>query len=158
MVKAAGEIAPQMTTQVTTDSPSFARRTNPISEPGNASTERRPQIPRKRILRLPHVYLTHSENNHDVATGRDGSCYIIGSTQSFDFPMKNAYQSIFGGGIDDVYVAKFSSKGSLLWCTYLGGSGDFDIGYGITVSGDGSCYVTGETTSRDFPIKLTSLR
>jgi hypothetical protein len=95
----------------------------------------------------------NSENNQDVAVGRDGSCYVIGSTQSTDFPMKNAYQSIFGGGIDDIYIAKFSSSGSLRWSTYLGGSGDFDIGYSIAVAGDGSCYVTGETTSTDFPIK-----
>jgi len=95
----------------------------------------------------------NSENNQDVAVGRYGSCYVIGSTQSTDFPMKNAYQSIFGGGIDDLYIAKFSSSGSLRWSTYLGGSGDFDIGYSIAVSGDGSCFVTGETTSSDFPIK-----
>jgi hypothetical protein len=94
------------------------------------------------------------EVGHDISVASDGSCYIVGSTKSTDFPTKNAYQNTFGGGIEDIFLAKFSTSGSLLWSTYLGGSEGFESGFSITVSKDDcSCYVTGEIQSSDFPIK-----
>jgi len=90
----------------------------------------------------------------DIAIAGDGSCYIVGTTLSSDFPTKNGYQTTFGGGENDVFIAKFSSDGSLLWSSYLGGSDGFEDGYSITVLEDGrSCYVTGWTWSSDFPTK-----
>jgi hypothetical protein len=47
-------------------------------------------------------------------------------------------------------VSKLSAAGSLVYSTYLGGSGD-DQGYGIAVDGAGNAYVTGATASTDFP-------
>jgi uncharacterized protein (TIGR03437 family) len=40
----------------------------------------------------------------------------------------------------------------LVYSTYLGGSGD-DVGWGIAVDGAGSAYVTGGTSSTNFPIQ-----
>jgi len=91
------------------------------------------------------------DNCIDIAVGRDGSCYIIGTTLSGNFPTKKAYDSSYSG-TDDVFLAKFSTNGVLLWSTYLGGS-EWDFGYSIAVACDGSCYVIGETHSSDFPIK-----
>jgi len=85
-----------------------------------------------------------------VATSSDGSCYIAGCTRSADFPTKNAYSSNYTG-TEDVFLAKFSPRGKLLWSTYLGGM-DWDICYSIAVAADGSCYVTGETFSANFPV------
>ena len=87
-----------------------------------------------------------------ITLGGDDSCYVTGYTLSIDFPTLNAYNSTFGGGNDDTFVAKFSSTGPLLWSTYLGGK-DFDHGTSVAVAGDGSCYVTGWTASKNFPIK-----
>ena len=48
-------------------------------------------------------------------------------------------------------MTKLDATGSgLVYSTYLGGSGD-DVGCGIAVDGAGSAYVTGDTTSTDFP-------
>ena len=58
-----------------------------------------------------------------------------------------------GGGvhIGDAFVTKFNPTGSaLVYSTYLGGSGD-DQGYGIAVDSSGNAYVTGLTSSTDFP-------
>ncbi|MBN1329310.1 MAG: SBBP repeat-containing protein [Candidatus Heimdallarchaeota archaeon] len=87
----------------------------------------------------------------DIAVATDGSCYITGRTTSSDFPTKNAFDDTFNGGYTDAFVTKFAVNGSLLWSTYLGGGGDLDVGHSIAVATDGSCYVTGETTSSDFP-------
>ncbi|NHK30084.1 MAG: hypothetical protein FK730_01945 [Asgard group archaeon] len=88
----------------------------------------------------------------NIATAGDGSCYVTGYTTSNDFPMKNAYDNSLNGE-SDFFITKFSSDGLLLWSTYLGGSGDFDLGQSIAVTTDGSCYVTGFTTSNDFPVQ-----
>jgi len=86
-----------------------------------------------------------------IAVGSDDSCYVIGSTWSNDFPTLNAYNSTFSG-FHDVFITKFSSSGSLLWSTYLGGN-DYDHCRGVAVANDGSCYITGSTKSSDFPTK-----
>ncbi len=86
-----------------------------------------------------------------IAAGDDGSCYVLGNTNSSNFPTKNAFNSTFSG-YEDVFVSKFSSDGVLLWSTYFGGN-DFDRAQGISVAKDGSCYITGRTSSVNFPTK-----
>jgi len=85
-----------------------------------------------------------------IAVATDGSCYVIGETTSIDFPTLNAYDSTYNGGSIDIFLTKFATNGTLLWSTYFGGNRT-DGGYGITVTSDGSCYITGFTSSADFP-------
>jgi len=89
------------------------------------------------------------EGGFSIDVGSDGSCYVMGITRSSGFPTKNAFDNTYNG-YDDVFLAKFSAEGSLLWSSYLGGSEE-DYGYSIAVASDGSCYVTGQTKSSDFP-------
>lgn len=97
-------------------------------------------------------YLGGSEldNGLSIAVASDGSCYVTGLTNSSDFPTQNAYDSTHNGGFIDAFISKFSTNGSLLWSSFLGGT-SVDWGYGIAVTSDGSCYVTGFTGSSDFP-------
>lgn len=54
-------------------------------------------------------------------------------------------------GYADAFVTKLSvDGGNLVYSTYLGGSGG-DYGRGIAVDSSGSAYVTGTTSSTDFP-------
>src|SRR5262249_55699746 len=51
----------------------------------------------------------------------------------------------------DVFVSKLNPTGSgLIYATYLGG-GSFEFGRAIAIDAAGNAYVTGQTTSRDFP-------
>ena len=80
-----------------------------------------------------------------------GNAYVLGSTRSTDFPVTaGAFQSSASGGCD-VFVAKLNPTGSaLIYSTLLGGSGD-DTAGGITVDANGNAYVTGQTSSVNFP-------
>lgn len=55
-------------------------------------------------------------------------------------------------GAYDVYVAKLNNAGSsLIYSTYIGGSGSLDYGLGLGVDDTGNAYITGVTDSTDFP-------
>ncbi len=81
-----------------------------------------------------------------------GRAYVCGKTNSANFPTRNAYQVIYGGGTTDAFVAKLGSSGTdLEYSTYLGGTGS-EQGCDILVDFTGSAYVSGFTSSANFPI------
>jgi hypothetical protein len=85
-----------------------------------------------------------------IAVDFAGNALVTGSTTSFDFPRSNPIQSMYGG-FRDVFVAKVNATGSaLVYSTFLGSSGD-EEGFGIAVDSGGNAYVTGHTTSANFP-------
>jgi hypothetical protein len=67
-----------------------------------------------------------------------------------NFPTAAAYKSNNAGGFADGFVAKIGAAGNLIYSTYVGGIGN-DNPLGIAVDGSGAAYVTGWTTSIDFP-------
>ncbi len=95
-------------------------------------------------------------NGGDVAygiavQGSTGNTYVAGETLSTNFPPLNAYQ---GGshGNGDAFVSELNSTGTkLLYSTYLGGSGS-DTAFALAIDAGGDAYVTGQTSSADFPI------
>lgn len=85
-----------------------------------------------------------------IAVDGSGSAYIVGTTTQSDFPTQDPFQPTFGSG-GDAFITKFSPSGStLIYSTFLGGS-DGASGAGIAVDAGGAVYVTGETSSTDFP-------
>lgn len=101
-------------------------------------------------------FLGGPTDNHGVAVAVDeaGNLYVTGHTRD-NFPVTaGAYQTTYGGGNRDAFVAKISADGStLLWATYLGGTDteQGDGGTDIAVDGQGLVYVTGFTMSSNFP-------
>ena len=89
--------------------------------------------------------------NSEVAVDPSGNVYVTGTTGSTDFPVPNGWDTSHNGGYLDAFVSKFSSKGELLWSTFLGGI-EMDIGYDVAVDAAGNVYVTGWTLSDDFPV------
>ena len=79
--------------------------------------------------------------------------YIVGWSSSTDYPVtKGAYQTTNGGA--NAIISKLSADGSrLLLSTFLGGSGDEGSSYlGIALDSADSIYITGDTSSTDFPV------
>ncbi|MGH9476977.1 MAG: SBBP repeat-containing protein [Terriglobales bacterium] len=92
-----------------------------------------------------------------VAVDRYDDGYIAGYTLSSDFPPVNAFQATLAPGQygpdNDAFVAEISPDGNkLIYSTYLGGNGD-DRATGIAIDSTGAAYVTGYTSSTNFPLQ-----
>ncbi len=95
---------------------------------------------------------TSFEYGNGIAVDGSGNAYVTGQTNSTDFPIVNQYQTNQVSA--DAFVTKIdttkSGNASLGYSTYLGGNSG-DVGYGIAVDNSGNAYVTGYTSSTDFP-------
>ena len=91
------------------------------------------------------------DDAYGIAIDGAGNAYVTGQTKSTDFPTKGGVAPNTNGGGFDVFVTKLSADGSsLIYSTYVGGSGD-DSGNAIAVDSSGDAFVTGGTKSTDFP-------
>jgi uncharacterized repeat protein (TIGR01451 family) len=122
------------------------------------------------------VYSTYLGGSSDdrgmsIAVDSGGGAHVTGSTSSANFPIINGLEQQKFGGIRncpspdanltssllcrDVFVAKLDTTltgdVSVAFSTYLGGGLD-DVGLGIAVDARGTSYVTGFTSSSDFPM------
>ncbi|HVG29617.1 MAG TPA: SBBP repeat-containing protein [Pyrinomonadaceae bacterium] len=90
------------------------------------------------------------EQANAVAVDANGNAYITGQTGSANFPVASPAQGARAAGTD-AFVSKLNPAGTaLVYSTYLGGGGA-DLGFGIAADADGNAYVTGATSSADFP-------
>jgi hypothetical protein len=108
----------------------------------------------------PLVYSTYLGGTAaDAATGSiavnrtTGEAYVAGYTDSTDFPFTaGAFQTAIGGvGATNAFVTKFDPTGITVYSTYLGGNIS-DIAWFIAMDASGNAYVTGETSSTNFPL------
>ena len=85
-----------------------------------------------------------------IAVDSYGNAYITGSTSADFFPTTpGAFKPAQGS---EVFVAEFNILGNnLVYSTLIGGVAGTDVGKGIAVNNSGNAYITGSTTSTDFP-------
>jgi hypothetical protein len=103
-----------------------------------------------------------SEVSTDIAVDQSGMIYVTGSTRSTDFPTtQGAFQPSHGGGTCgpppntypcyDAFVTQLNEPGTaLVYSSFLGSSG-VETGSSIALDSSGSAYLTGFTSSFDFP-------
>jgi hypothetical protein len=105
------------------------------------------------------VYCTYLGGSADdqmrfLVVDTTGNAYIVGSTKSANYPVTpGAFQTVYGGGgNNDGIVTKLNAAGNaLVYSTYLGGS-MVDNTRCIAITNTGEAFVTGSTTSYDFPV------
>ncbi|MHA2250915.1 MAG: SBBP repeat-containing protein [Candidatus Kariarchaeaceae archaeon] len=100
------------------------------------------------------TYIGGTDRNGDGATSialdSENNILLTGWTLSDDYPVSNAFQSIYKGGVD-AFVSKLSASGlHLLYSTYIGGNG-MDFGESIVVDDQDNAHLTGYTGSSNFP-------
>jgi Domain of unknown function (DUF3471) len=102
------------------------------------------------------TYLSHTDrfaSGFDIYTDSEGYTYISGNTRDKNFPAtEGAYQTeLKGEGLADVFVAKFTPKGEIVFATLIGGT-KREHHSAITVDEEGYIYLAGGTESSDFPV------
>lgn len=92
-----------------------------------------------------------SEYVHAIDLDSAGCAYIVGTTNSSEFPVTSGvYAETYHGGWDS-FISKLNIDGTgLVYSTFLGGS-NIDCNWAIAVDSAGCAYVSGETESADFP-------
>ncbi len=103
------------------------------------------------------IYSTQTcgAGSYSVAVDTSGNAYLTGQTPTFYYygcpaiPAPNGFQTVVQSS--SAFLLKVNSTGSgVLYSTYLGGNGD--VGWDVAVDSSGNAYVTGQTSSADFPI------
>jgi uncharacterized repeat protein (TIGR01451 family) len=91
------------------------------------------------------------ELSRSIAVDSAGNAYVTGQTNSFNFPVTiDSYDTTYAN-YADVFVTKMNADGSqMIYSTYLGGNSD-DRSFGIALDSSGNAYVTGATSSTDYP-------
>lgn len=102
---------------------------------------------------LSSTYLGGSLNDGITAMTLDfhGLPYLTGTTGSTDFPVQRPSQSGNGGALDAFAVKMSGDLSTMLFGTYLGGSGS-DGANAIAVDFETSIVVAGQTSSGNFPV------
>lgn len=104
------------------------------------------------------------ESIKEILIDSQGNIVAVGVTFSTDFPTLHGFQLEYGGGNPnddyifggDGFITKFNQIGSLLWSTFLGGSGLDQINAAVLDAED-NILVCGNTESDDFPITSDAL-
>jgi len=79
-----------------------------------------------------------------------GNVNTVGSTSSTNLPALNAALPTYSGRVD-AFMSRFGQTGTLLFCSYYGGSRS-DAGRAVAVLSNGWAFVAGSTASPDFPV------
>lgn len=90
---------------------------------------------------------TNNDQFRGVALDRDGDIYMCGFSRSTDFPTTPGALSGANSGDYDATIVKFTSTGTLVYSTLLGGTGADRCYAGIAVDADENAYVTGYSSS-----------
>ncbi|MCC6583325.1 MAG: hypothetical protein IT271_06455, partial [Chitinophagales bacterium] len=107
------------------------------------------------------TWITNNSDGEDHGHGiwvdqKDGSIYILARIIGSGLITQGPFQSASAGNLD-IVLGKYSEpatvggSGTRVWQTYLGGSGD-DNPYALEQGPDGNIYVTGYTSSSNYPL------
>ena len=85
-----------------------------------------------------------------IAVDATDNVYVTGYTLSTDFPSAGGFDATLEG-VQDAFVTRVDATGSTLsWSSYIGGMGS-EAGEGVALDSMGNVYLTGDTTSANFP-------
>jgi hypothetical protein len=103
------------------------------------------------------VYLGGSslDGANAIAIDNLGNAYVAGMTQSSNFPSMGPTTAL--NGYSDAFITKLNSTGGIVYSRFLGGSSE-DNAASIAIDATYEAYVTGNTSSMDFPTTPGALK
>lgn len=109
-------------------------------------------------ITYPNDVLSHNYGDPlrgDVNIDSEDNIYVVSTTSSRDFPNVNAFQTNYGGGATDAVIFKLNrDMTDIEWSSYLGGD-QMETGFSIKRDTSNNVFVTGGTSSLDFPTTKT---
>jgi hypothetical protein len=88
---------------------------------------------------------------YGVAVNGTGEVFVCGETWSADFPANGGFDTTLSGA-NEAFVTKVSASGAtIVWSSFLGGSGQDEMAAAVAVDGSDNAYLLGRTPSTDFP-------
>jgi len=109
----------------------------------------------KKIVASTYIGGNKSENGISIALDKKGNVYVLGVTNSKDFPIiRNGFDNKINGEKKDLFVAKFTNDFSkLLASTYIGGSNNEGTGFLMEIIiNKNDVIIAGNTCSTDYPV------
>jgi hypothetical protein len=86
-----------------------------------------------------------------IAVDDQGSAFVVGQTTSVNFPVTNGFNQVLTPGAVHGFLIRLQPDGAAaLYSTYLGGNGADQV-LGVALDSGGNIYLTGDTTSTNFP-------
>ena len=127
-------------------------------EPGDYDRSRELIIdPELTLLYSTYLGGRNKDQASAIKVDASGNSYILGYSDSVDYPVSgNAFQpaiALVHG--QNVVISKISPNGTLLYSTYIGGTG-VDAPSGLAVDSQGVAYFAGVTTSTNYPLTASA--
>lgn len=95
-----------------------------------------------------------SEKSRGIEVDADGHAYVTGLTQSLNFPVRTSCDASYNSGGQDLFLARLSTDGGVFDLSTLVGGASLDYGEAVAVDEVGRAYVTGGTSSSDYPTQV----
>jgi uncharacterized protein (TIGR03437 family) len=92
-------------------------------------------------------------NDEGSSIGVDpaGNIWVGGATRSENFPLHDAFQTAQGSGSQTGFLVELAQDGTVIYSSYFGGVLGGSGVSGVATDQSGNVYVTGTTSSSDFP-------
>lgn len=103
------------------------------------------------LLFLTYFGGDKNEMHKGLEIDKNGNIYIIGFTQSTNFPTTDNAFMKNKTGIQNAFLSVFNTNGSLIYSTLIGGE-NIDRAFGLAIDDDGNAYIEGITNSVNFPV------
>ena len=99
----------------------------------------------------------NDDEGEKISTDASGNVYITGYFKSPTITFGTTTLTNNSTANDaDIFVVKYDSAGTVIWAKSAGGTGN-DFGNGISATGDGNVYITGQFASPTITFGTTTL-